>query len=148
MEELKQQKISASICNQLKIILCTHLTFKVIDQFYELSDYEYIHKEPYTYYVKIKPYDSLAGLRRSRFFTQSFADIISISFDVFGKRNEFKYMLREDVKDAKLSVIEDFGNDNYNESRILLGLADNKQAFWEAVFLAKGIDHDLSLIHI
>lgn len=141
IDDISNQKHHASICNKIKIILCNELTFKVNDYIYELYDYEYINRENNTYYIKINSYDSLTKLRRNIFFTHSFADIISLSFGVSTERNEYKYILRGNLEDLKLSIVEEFGNDNYLEARNLLGFSDPKQAFWEAIFSLKGLEY-------
>lgn len=150
IEESRLRKLQASICNKIKIILCSAISYKVLDKEYEVANYEFLHYEEETYFLKVNEYDSLNFLRKHFDFTDSFADILSLSFDISGDKNEFKHLLRTDFNYAILSTKNDFGDDTLQEARELLGLADYKQAFWQAVFQAKELEYfehldDLSL---
>jgi len=150
IEETRLRKQQASICNKIKIILCSAISYKVLDKEYEVANYEFLHYKEETYFLKINEFDSLQFLRKHFHFTDSFADILSLSFDISGDKNEFKHLLRTDFDYAILSTKNDFGNDTLQEARELLGLADYKQAFWQAVFQAKELEYfehldDLSL---
>lgn len=150
IEENKLRKIQASICNKIEIILCSDIKYKVLDKEYEVADYEFLHYANETYYLKISENDSLSHLRKNFNFTESFADILSLSFDISGDKNEFKHLIRNDFDYALLNVKNDFGDDTLQEARELLGLADYKQAFWQAIFEAKELEYfehidDLSL---
>ncbi|WP_348825648.1 sacsin N-terminal ATP-binding-like domain-containing protein [Flavobacterium aestuarii] len=150
IEENKLRKIQASICNKIEIILCSNIKYKVLDKEYEVADYEFLHYANETYYLKISEHDSLNHLCKNFNFTESFADILSLSFDVSGDKNEFKHLIRNDFDYALQNVKNDFGDDTLQEARELLGLADYKQAFWQAIFEAKDLEYfehidDLSL---
>ncbi len=139
IEDPAQQKEQAAICNKIAFVLCSEINYSVNEKAYEVADYEFLQVSDLTYYVKVTPYDSLKKLRKNSFFIESFADVISVSFDISGEKNEFKYILRNDFEDALLSTENDYGKDTINEARSLLGLSDYKQAFWAAVFVSKGI---------
>ena len=141
IEDNKQRKIQASICNKIEIILCSEIKYKVQDNEYEVADYEFLHHDDDTYYLKIKDFDSVRSLRRNFNFIESFSDILSLSFDISGEKNEFKYIIRDDFEYVLQNVKNDFGDDTLQEARELLGLADYKQAFWQAVFEAKEIEY-------
>lgn len=150
IEESRLRKQQASICNKIKIILCSTISYKVLAKKYEVANYEFLHYDEETYFLKINENDSLNFLRRNFDFTDSFADILSLSFDISGDKNEFKNLLRNDFDYAILSTKKDFGDDTFQEARELLGLADYKQAFWQAVFQTKELEYfehldDLSL---
>lgn len=143
-------KTQAGICSKIEIILCEDITYKVLEKVYEVADYEFLHFENETYYVKIDKNDSLVNLRKNFSFTESFADILSLSFDVSGDKNDFKHLIRNDFEYVVLNIKNDFGDDILQEARELLGLAGYKQAFWKAVFEVKGLEYfehidDLSL---
>lgn len=145
IEDPAQQKEQAAICNKIEFVLCSEINYSVKEKEYEVADYEFLQVTDLTYYVKVHTYDSLKKLRKNSFFIESFADIISVSFDISGEKNEFKYLLRNDFEDALLSTKNDYGEDTINEARSLLGLSDYKQAFWSAVFLSKGIEFEKHL---
>lgn len=145
VEENKQQKIQASICNKMKFVLCSEIQYKIGERSYDVSDHEFIHHKEQTYYLKVSEDDSLESLQSNRTFTNSCADIISLSFDVMGGRNEFRHMFSGNYADILKNIKTDFGEDTFNEARELLGLADYKQAFWRAVFRSKGIAYDVHM---
>jgi hypothetical protein len=150
IEDNKQRKIQASICNKIEIVLCSEIKYKVQDNEYEVADYEFLHHDDDTYYLKIKEFDSLNELRKNFSFIESFSDILSLSFDISGEKNEFKYIIKDDFEYVLQNVKNDFGDDTLQEARELLGLADYKHAFWQAVFEVKDLHYfehidDLSL---
>lgn len=150
IEDNKQRKIQASICNKIKIILCSEIKYKVQDNEYEVADYEFLHHYDDTYIIKINDFDSLSNLRKNFNFIESFSDILSLSFDISGEKNEFKHIIRDDFDYVLQNVKNDFGDDTLLEARELLGLADYKHAFWQAVFEVKDFQYfehidDLSL---
>lgn len=136
--EEKLQKRSASICKRLEIKLVETLSYTAKDKKLELDKYEYLPEDVH-FYIRVDPHDSISNLRSNPDFRESFAHIIAAAFGTPGAKNEFKYMLREPLKDVEISVINEFGKDALNDSRSLLGLANSKQTFWEAIFKAKGI---------
>jgi hypothetical protein len=139
IEDPAQQKEQAAISNRIQFKLCSEIIYSVKEKEYEVADYEFLQVSDMTYFVKVHTYDSLKKLRKNSFFIESFADIISVSFDISGEKNEFKYLLRNDFEDALLSTKNDYGEDTILEAKSLLGLSDYKQAFWAAVFISKGI---------
>ncbi|WP_337084680.1 sacsin N-terminal ATP-binding-like domain-containing protein [Elizabethkingia anophelis] len=150
IEDVSSKKTQASICNEIKIILCSEINYRVLENIYSVNEYEFLHLQKNTYYVKILENDTLQKLQRNFNFIDSFADIISLSFDVNGDKNEFKNLFINDYEFASQTIINDYGIDTFQEARELLGLADFKQAFWKAIFDLKGVAYyehldDLSL---
>jgi hypothetical protein len=139
IEDIEVRKIQASICKKIKILLCTSINYKVKDISYAVADYEFLHLEEQTYLIKIYNYDSIDTLKKNVNFTNSFADIIALAFDINSDKNEYKYILRSDYEDVQNSIKNDLGVDTLNDAREFLGLADYKQAFWQAIFQAKSL---------
>lgn len=142
IEDPDVRKSQASICKKIEILLCKNINYKVQEHYYEVADYEFLHYKDQTYLIRINQFDSVSSLRRNVNFTNSFADIIALAFDVNSARNEYKYILRSDSSDVQNSIKNDFGIDTLNDARELLGLADYKQAFWQAVFSAKNFSYN------
>lgn len=142
IEDIDVRKIQASICKKIEIILCDKISYKVKDHYYDVADYEFLHYKEQTYFIKINEFDSISSLRKNVDFTNSFSDIISLAFDVTSDKNEYKYILRSDYEDVKNSIKNDLGEDTLNESREYLGLADYKQAFWQAIFITKDVTYN------
>lgn len=145
IEDVDVRKNQASICKKINIQLSSNINYKVKENSYEVVDYEFLHSHEQTYIIKIKESDDINSLIKNVTFTNSFADIISLAFDVNNDRNEYKYILRSDFEDVENSVKNDLGIDTLNDARELLGLADYKQSFWQAIFLAKDKVYDEEL---
>ena len=142
IEDVEVRKIQASICQKIKILLCSSVDYKVKESVHEVADYEFLHYEEQTYLIKINDFDSFETLKKNVDFTNSFADIIALAFDVSSDKNEYKYILRSDFEDVQNSIKNDLGEDTLNEAREYLGLADYKQAFWQAVFQVRGLEYN------
>ena len=137
IEDVEVRKTQASICNKIEILLCTSIDYSVKEYNYEVADYEFLHLEEQTYLIKVNDFDSIDSLKKNAEFINSFADIISLAFDVNSDKNEYKYILRSDYEDVQNSIKNDLGIDTLNDAREFLGLADYKQAFWQAIFQTK-----------
>ena len=144
-EKIKDQKIQASICNKIKIVLCSQIEYEIEENVYEVADYDFLHQMEYTYLIKVRREDSINNLRLNYTFIDSCADIISLSFDVRGEYDSFKNLFRNDYDEVLRDVKHNFGEDTFQEARGLLGLADYKQAFWQGVLAAKGIEYNEQL---
>ncbi|UAB74328.1 sacsin N-terminal ATP-binding-like domain-containing protein [Mesoflavibacter sp. SCSIO 43206] len=142
IEDVEVRKVQASICQKIKILLCSSVEYKVKEGVYEVADYEFLHLEEQTYLIKINDFDTINSLKKNVDFTNSFSDIISLAFDITSDKNEYKYILRSDFEDVQNSIKSDLGEDTLNEAREFLGLADYKQAFWQAVFQVRGLEYN------
>nr|WP_293295749.1 DUF3883 domain-containing protein [Allomuricauda sp.] len=142
IEDVEVKKTQASICQKIKILLCSSVNYKVRESAYEVADYEFLHFEEQTYLIKINDFDTINSLKKNVDFTNSFADIISLAFDITSDKNEYKYILRSDFEDVQNSIKSDLGEDTLNEAREFLGLADYKQSFWQAIFQAKNLEYN------
>src|SRR5690606_2146423 len=77
IDESQPQKIQASICNKIEIKLCSTIEYDVEDKSYSVGEYEFIHYSDHSYFLKVKPNDTIEGLLRNSSFTDSVADILS-----------------------------------------------------------------------
>lgn len=145
IDDHKQQKREASICKKMRIVLCSEITYRIEESNYKVADYEFIQSDDHLFYIKINENESIKDLKRNRQFTNTCADIVSLSFDVKGDKNEFRHVFSNPFDEMMINIKSDFGEDIFNEARDLLGLADHKQAFWEAVFNCLGKSYELNL---
>lgn len=141
IEEDEQQKIQASICNKLKIILCEELTYSVAGNLIKSKDFEFVVEEKNTFYVSIRTLGNLNELLKTRDFINCISDILSQTFSVRGEsleifRNLIASNLNDKIKDFEL----DYGEDLVNQSRELLGVTEHKFSFWRAIFKLKEIN--------
>lgn len=144
-DDLKSQQIQASICNKIKLVLCSELDYKVNEKQYQTASYEFIHVEEHTYYMKVNSFDVLKDLVNNSDFTDNIAEILALSFDVKNDKTEFRNIIRSDIEVVESDIIRDFSEDTLKEAKELLGLADYKQVFWKTMFTLKGIEYDEGL---
>lgn len=150
IDDEKIKKTQASICNKIEIKICSEISYQVDDVNYQIADYEFLHAEDNTYFLKANIFDTIFKLRKNINFVDSFSDILSLSFDISGEKSEFKNILRGELNEVLVNIKNDFGEDTFHEARNILGLADYKHAFFEAIFKSKDISYfeqldDLSL---
>lgn len=141
-DDLKSQQNQASICNKISIVLCSELNYNVDENQYQTSNYEYIHYEEHTYYMKVSSLIEFNSLIKNSDFTDKIAEILVLSFDVKSDKTEFRSIIRSTLEDVKNDIIRDFGEDTLKEANELLGLADYKQAFWKTILSLKSIEYD------
>lgn len=132
-----EKKKQAQICKNIEIICCTDIEFQVKGENYEVLNFEFLLRNNHTYLLKVGLNDKLESLLNSFLFGESFDDLLSLSFDISSEKNEFKHFLRNTYNNNYLSISKHYGLDAIQEAKELLGLADYKNAFWDAVFRSK-----------
>jgi hypothetical protein len=142
VQEKKQQEVQANLCKKISIILCSEVSYQVKGLKQDLADFEFLLSSENKFFIKIPLYGSLEGLRKNAAFSESFADILSIAFDITGDKTDFKHFFRYDLEEVLSSIKNEFGEDLYQDARNLLGLSGYKESFWQSVFSSKGIQYN------
>lgn len=142
ISDMNSQQNQALICNRIKVMLCSELDYKVNGKHYQTSNYEYIHYDEHTYYMKVDVSDILDELIDNSSFTYSIAEILALSFDV---KSNFRNIIRSTKEVVQSDIIRDFGEDTLKEAKELLGMSDHKQAFWKSIFTLRNIDYNEGL---
>ncbi len=146
IDKYVQKQKEASLIKNLQIKLCNKIEYSVDNIEDVIDENEFILQSNNVFLIKVNPLNSLKSLRKNSTFSDSFASIISQTFDVFSDANEFRYILRDDINDTEHSTIRNFGEELLIESKELLGLSDSKITFWKAIYttLGKSFDYDIN----
>jgi len=128
----------------LKIVLCSSVAYKIDDEIYELDNNDYI-KDAHEYLIKIDNAKSLNNIIGDKFgfeFQESFADIIGLVFDI-QETHVFRNMIKEDTSYIEQIIRNDIGSDELIRARELLGKTDEYYSFWKTVYDLKGKEYTL-----
>ncbi len=129
----------------LNIILCSTVHYKIDDEKYELDNNDYI-KDMHDYLIKIDNTKSLKNIIGDKFgfeFQESFADIIGLVFDI-QDTHVFRNMIKEDTSYIEQIIRNDIGSDELIRARELLGKTDEYYSFWKTIYDLKGKEYILS----
>ena len=128
----------------LKIVLCSSVAYKIDDEIYELDNNDYI-KDTHEYLIKVdntKPLDRIINDKFGFEFQESFADIIGLVFDI-QETHVFRSMIKEDTSYIEQIIRNDIGSDELIRARELLGKTDEYYSFWKTVYDLKGKEYTL-----
>ncbi|PWJ42228.1 DUF3883 domain-containing protein [Sediminitomix flava] len=128
-----QQKEEASALNKVNIHLCSKLSYKIKDEAYTLSEYEFIPQEDNNYFIRINGDETLKELRKNQAFLDAFADIICHAFDFKKSRNDFRNCLKDDLDSIKHTVNYQYGEESVQEALKFLNRKDYDVDFWIAL---------------
>lgn len=137
--ELKERLADA--LSKLQVSLCEKLSFKIDDNVEEVDCYEFLYAE-HKCFIKINPSQNLTQIRKANKFLETLAEVISNVFDLSTEKVEYKNLFRGAIDEVISYFEDDYGTDFLNEAKVLLGLTDQKFAFWKAVFESKGLAYD------
>lgn len=143
LENDPQKKAQATICKQIQIRLCSDFSYTVNGNHYSSSDFEFIQTEKADYVMKVPLHSTLDQLKTNYHFIDALTEILSASFDVTGEKNEYRTCLRENQSFLKDQFSKDFGEFALTEAMNLLGLADNKFAFWSSIARVMSLEASL-----
>lgn len=145
IDDDQTKRNESSKLNKTKIHLCIAIQCKQKDEDFALDDYEFISEDLNNFYVKIRSDDTIKSLRINSWFADSFSEIIANTFGITGDKNEFRFMLRNDLDDTEHQIRNELGSDIIVEARELLGYSDYILSFWKAFY--KSLDKNFETTH-
>ena len=128
----------------LKIVLCSSVAYRIDDEIYELDNNDYI-KDTHEYLIKINNTKALDKIIDDKFgfeFQESFADIIGLVFDI-QETHVFRNMIKEETSYIEQIIRNDIGSDELIRARELLGKTDEYYSFWKTIYDLKGKEYTL-----
>ena len=129
----------------LHIVLCSTVHYKIDDEVYELDNNDYI-KDTNEYLIKVDNTKALERIINDKFgfeFQESFADIIGLVFDI-QETHVFRNMIKEDISYIEQIIRNDIGSDELVRARELLGKTDEYYSFWKTIYDLKNKAYILS----
>jgi hypothetical protein len=104
-----------------------------------LENFDFISNDN-IFFIAVSNLDDLKQLTLNSAFSDSFAEIMSILFEVNELKNDFRFLIRNDLKDTKHLVIQDFSEEKLSYVRKELGISQVEYLFWKQIFEAKQLD--------
>jgi len=130
IDAVKQNAILIKKCN---IRIVTECNYKYNGKKYNLEPYDFIIEDN-TYYLRPSNTHNFNTLLKDSSFSDSFAEIMSIHFDVTELKNDFRYLIRNELNDTKHLIKQDYDNDKLDVVYKYLGIELNEIIFWKNIF--------------
>ena len=86
------------------------------------------------YYVKVPQFDNLRELLKESDFSDTFAEIMSIQFKITDLKNDFRFLIRNDIKDTMHLIKKDFDEENLSIVHSFFGVSAIEMNFWKPIF--------------
>lgn len=109
-----------------------------------LEDFEFIIFED-VFYIKVPALDHFKDLINASKFSDSFAEIMSIQFNVTELKNDFRFLIRNDLKDTFHLITQDFDDEKINKVKNYFGIPVIEQEFWKKIYLLKDLDFPIDI---
>ena len=136
-KEAIQQNVNYLKNTSIKLVKIATYTYNNEERI-PLENYDFvIFKE--TYYIKVPQYNSLKELLKESDFSDAFAEIMSIQFKVTDLKNDFRFLIRNDIKDTMHLIKKDFDEENLSIVHSFFGISAIEINFWKPIFEDKGI---------
>ncbi|WP_008636846.1 sacsin N-terminal ATP-binding-like domain-containing protein [Bizionia argentinensis] len=103
-----------------------------------LEDFEFVVFEN-VYYVKVPNYFECKDLFKASKFSDAFAEIMSIQFNVTELKNDFRFLIRNEIKDTLHLITQDFDVDKIEKVRSYFGIPAAEEKFWKNIYLIQGV---------
>ena len=109
-----------------------------------LEDFEFvIYKE--AFYIKVPSHNDFKALISASKFSDAFAEIMSIQFNVTELKNDFRFLIRNDLKDTLHLLTQDFDEEKINKVKNYFGVPAAEQNFWKNIYLIKGLEFPIEI---
>jgi len=135
IKDIEDDKTVKNELNKLKkisISLCDNVAYKIDEENFSLENNDYI-KDKDNYFVKISRNLSLEDLRDDFEFSETFADIIGLVFDIQDTKI-FRDMIKDELQYIEKIIRSDIGSDELVRAREFLGISDEYYSFWKTIY--------------
>lgn len=136
-EENKRKEVDK--LNKIKIKLCENIKYQADGEEFILAKNDYT-KDGEKYLIEIDKNIDLNFLKSDFDFQEAFADIIGLEFGIVETQN-FGKMLNEKIEYIEKETQTYLGNDVAIESKELLGISDEFNSFWKAIYKLKKLEY-------
>lgn len=141
-EAIRQNVSYLKNCNIILVYNCTYSyddNEKVL-----LEDFEFVIFEN-VYYLKVQSNLKIEDLLPKSGFSDAFAEIMSIQFNVTELKNDFRFLIRNDLRDTLHLIEQDFDEEKINKVRRYFGISAQEQRFWQSIYTYKKIEFPLNI---
>ena len=144
IQKQKQKENEVKLLNGLNINICHSILCRRSNNEFHLDNNDYVFHGK-AYYIKVGKYKSVESLIADSDFCDTFSEILSTVFMVNDHKNDFRYMLRNDLQDTEHTIINELGHEILIESKSLLGISDYFASFWSAILNSLSIELDVEI---
>ena len=141
IKDVENDKTAKSELNKIRKIsikLCERVDYMVDNEEYSLENNDYIISGN-TFLIKVDPYLSINDLRQRFDFTDTFADIIGLVFDVANTKI-FRDMIKDELPYLEKLIRSEIGDDEIIRAKELLGISDEHYSFWKTIYDLKNLE--------
>ncbi|MEP2280149.1 DUF3883 domain-containing protein [Maribacter sp.] len=136
-KEAIQQNVNYLKNTSIKLVESATYTYNE-ENHIALENYDFIIFKN-TFFIKIPQYESLKVLLKESDFSDAFAEIMSIQFKVTDLKNDFRFLIRNDIKDTMHLIKKDFDEENLSIVHSFFGVSVIEVNFWKSIFKLKKI---------
>ncbi|CAB5499864.1 sacsin N-terminal ATP-binding-like domain-containing protein [Bathymodiolus thermophilus thioautotrophic gill symbiont] len=136
-EENQQKEVNK--LNKINIELCKNIEYQIDGEKFILDKSDYI-KDNEKYLIEASKDIDLSRLKCDFDFQEGFADIIGLEFGIVETQN-FGKMLNEEIEYIEKETQVYLGNDIIIQAKELLGISDEFNSFWRAIYGLKNIEY-------
>jgi hypothetical protein len=130
-EARKQAVLSLKKCQIRLVKNCKYRYDSNVLQ--SLDDYDFISSGD-IYYVRVPSFETINLLLKESSFSDAFAEIMSILFEVNELKNDFRFLIRNDIGDTNHLVKHDFNEQQVEYAKSALGVSPIEYNFWQRIF--------------
>lgn len=130
-------------CNIILVSQCTYAYGDREDV--DLDDFDFV-VDGNNYYLKVTKLNSLEELLKESNFSDAFAEIMSIQFKISELKNDFRFLIRNDLSDTKHLIQRDFAKEDLDAIQHHFGIAQAEMTFWKQVYRKAKLDYPESIL--
>ncbi|KSA14197.1 sacsin N-terminal ATP-binding-like domain-containing protein [Maribacter dokdonensis] len=110
-----------------------------------LDDFEFIIFNN-IFHIKVPVYLELSDIIKESKFSDAFAEIMSIQFNVTELKNDFRFLIRNDLKDTLHLITKDFDSEKLEKVKNYFGISAIEEKFWKNIYKLKNITYPIQII--
>ncbi|WP_417858130.1 sacsin N-terminal ATP-binding-like domain-containing protein [Xanthomarina gelatinilytica] len=110
-----------------------------------LDDFEFVIFNN-IFYLKAPKYLELSDLIKASQFSDAFAEIMSIQFNVTELKNDFRFLIRNDLKDTLHLITKDFDTEKLEKVKNYFGIPAAEDNFWRNIYQIKKLSYPEHII--
>ncbi len=110
-----------------------------------LDDFEFVIFNN-IFYLKAPEYLEMSDLIKASQFSDAFAEIMSIQFNVTELKNDFRFLIRNDLKDTLHLITKDFDIEKLEKVKNYFGIPAVEDNFWKNIYQIKELPYPEHII--
>lgn len=147
LQKLKSEadiREAVNIIKSLNFILCDELSYDFNGTINSAETYDFVpsKNDKFTFLIKYSFQSSINTLKLDSNLSDVISEIYSIAFDLSNLRSEIRSIFRNDIEDTTHQIIDEFGEENFQNAKSKLDLTSNEINFWKTIFELKHLEQN------